>query len=127
VLLEITNGIATLTLNRPQALNAVDSDMATQWRKAATEAVSTPGVGAIILRANGPAFCAGGDVKAMAAMPDRSDTITALAHEINAGLSALTSSAIPVVAAAHGTTAGGGLGFLLSTDYAIIGTSSQVG
>src|SRR5699024_896604 len=43
------------------------------------------------------------------------------------GLRALVESAKPFVAAAHGTTAGGGLGVLLSTDYAIVGESSQVG
>lgn len=127
VLLDITGDIATITLNRPDALNAVDSAMATQWRQAAVEAVNTTTVGAIIVQANGPAFCAGGDVKAMATMADRSEMISDLAGEINVGLSALTQSAIPVVAAAHGTTAGGGLGFLLSSDYAIVGESSKVG
>src|SRR5699024_2411187 len=84
-------------------------------------------VEAIIVRGEGPAFCAGGDVKAMYAMAERGEAITALAQEINSGLRALVESAKPVVAAAHGTTAGGGLGVLLSTDYAIVGESSQVG
>src|SRR5690606_7186324 len=39
----------------------------------------------------------------------------------------LTTSAIPVVAAAHGTTAGGGLGILMCSDYAVVGASSKIG
>jgi len=53
--------------------------------------------------------------------------ITALAEVINAGIRSLTESSIPVVAAAHGTTAGGGLGILLSSDYAVVGSRSRLG
>jgi 2-(1,2-epoxy-1,2-dihydrophenyl)acetyl-CoA isomerase len=46
---------------------------------------------------------------------------------INAGIRSLTQSAVPVVAAAHGTTAGGGLGILLCSDYAVVGGRSKLG
>ncbi|WP_461640782.1 enoyl-CoA hydratase/isomerase family protein, partial [Leucobacter sp. BZR 635] len=82
---------------------------------------------AIIIDATGRAFCAGGDVRAMATMDDRGEMIQRLAQRINTGILALTESAKPVVAAAHGTTAGGGLGILLASDYAVIGESSRVG
>jgi len=55
------------------------------------------------------------------------DDITALAEVINTGIRSLTESAVPVVAAAHGTTAGGGLGILLSSDYAVVGSRSRLG
>ena len=127
VLFSVDGHVGTITLNRPQALNSLDSDMAKSWARAAKEAVSNDEVKAIIIGGEGPAFCAGGDVKAMCAMAERGEAITALAQEINSGLRALVESAKPVVAAAHGTTAGGGLGVLLSTDYAIVGESSQIG
>ncbi|MFD2773028.1 enoyl-CoA hydratase/isomerase family protein, partial [Leucobacter albus] len=82
---------------------------------------------AIIVDAAGRAFCAGGDVQAMAQMSERGGMIRALAERINVGILALTESAKPVVAAAHGTTAGGGLGILLASDYAVVGESSRVG
>ncbi|KAM9861587.1 enoyl-CoA hydratase/isomerase family protein [Leucobacter sp. BZR 635] len=63
----------------------------------------------------------------MATMDDRGEMIQRLAQRINTGILALTESAKPVVAAAHGTTAGGGLGILLASDYAVIGESSRVG
>lgn len=127
VLFNVDGPIGIITLSRPEALNSLDADMATAWARAAKEAVSNDAVKAIIVRGEGPAFCAGGDVKAMYAMADRGEAITALAREINSGLRALVESPKPVVAAAHGTTAGGGLGVLLSTDYAIVGESSQIG
>src|SRR5690606_25805750 len=75
----------------------------------------------------GRAFCAGGDVVAMSASMSGGHEITALAQVINAGILSLTTSALPVVAAAHGTTAGGGLGILLCSDYAVVGAESKIG
>lgn len=127
VLFTVDNGIARITLNRPEALNSFDDRMASDWADACAAAVSDESVKAIIVAGEGRAFCAGGDVKAMYSMDDRGASITAFAHKINAGLRALVESSIPVVAAAHGTTAGGGLGVLLSTDYAIAGETSKIG
>src|SRR5690625_6043554 len=127
VLFSVDGRVGRADLNRPEALNPRGGEMARAWRRAAKEAVSNDAVEAIIVRGEGHAFCAGGDVKAMYAMAERGEAITALAQEINSGLRALVESAKPVVAAAHGTTAGGGLGVLLSTDYAIVGASSQIG
>src|SRR5690606_11706927 len=63
----------------------------------------------------------------MASSMEDGSQITELAGVINTGIRALAESAIPVVAAAHGTTAGGGLGILLSSDYAVVGANSRIG
>lgn len=127
ILLQINEGIARLTLNRPTRLNAFNADLAEAWRDATTEVTSRDDVRAIVLDAAGPAFCAGGDVLDMATQMGDGAELTTLAHIINQGIRALTESAIPVVAAAHGTTAGGGLGILLCTDYAVVGSRSKIG
>ena len=127
ILLEVHDGLARLTLNRPQRLNAFNKDLAEAFTEAAVEATSRDDVGAIVIDAAGPAFCAGGDVLDMAAAMRAGSELEALAKVINTGLSALTRSSIPVVAAAHGTTAGGGLGVLLSSDYAVVGADSRLG
>lgn len=127
VLLTIDSGIARITLNRPERLNAFNDEMAEGWTVAAEAAVHSDDVQAILIDASGRAFCAGGDVQAMATMDDRGGMIQQLANRINVGILALTESAKPVVAAAHGTTAGGGLGILLCSDYAVVGESSRVG
>lgn len=127
ILFHVENGLARITLNRPARLNAFNGELAPAWAEATAEAVSRDDVGAILIDAAGPAFCAGGDVLDMAETMSEGSAITSLAHKINEGIRSLTESAIPVVAAAHGTTAGGGLGILLSSDYAVIGTDSRVG
>jgi len=127
ILFSVDEGLARLTLNRPARLNAFNADLAHAWRDATAEATSRADVKAIVVDAAGPAFCAGGDVIEMATTMGSGDEITALAEVINAGIRSLTESAVPVVAAAHGTTAGGGLGILLSSDYAVVGSRSRLG
>ncbi|WP_336643239.1 enoyl-CoA hydratase/isomerase family protein [Microbacterium sp. MMO-113] len=128
ILFAVDEGMARLTLNRPTRLNAFNADLAYAWRDATVEATSRDDVQAILIDAAGPAFCAGGDVIDMATtMGSSGAEITALAEVINTGIRALTESSVPVVAAAHGTTAGGGLGILLATDYAVVGSRSQLG
>lgn len=126
ILFSVTDGLARITLNRPERLNAFDDALAHGWARYTIEATSRDDVGAILVDASGPAFCAGGDVVSMAQGVVGSD-IQALAEVINTGIRALTDSAIPVVVAAHGTTAGGGLGILLSGDYAVVGEGSRLG
>lgn len=128
ILFAVEEGMARLTLNRPARLNAFNADLAHAWKDATAEATSRADVKAILIDAAGPAFCAGGDVIDMATTMGASGAdITALAEVINAGIRSLTESAVPVVAAAHGTTAGGGLGILLSSDYAVVGSRSKLG
>ena len=128
ILFTVDEGMARLTLNRPARLNAFNADLAHAWKEATAEATSRADVKAILIDASGPAFCAGGDVIDMATTMGASGAeITALAEVINSGIRSLTESSVPVVAAAHGTTAGGGLGILLSSDYAVIGGRSKIG
>ncbi|WP_350353049.1 enoyl-CoA hydratase/isomerase family protein [Microbacterium sp. A8/3-1] len=129
ILFSVDEGMARLTLNRPTRLNAFNADLAHAWKDVTAEATSRADVKAILLDASGPAFCAGGDVIDMATTMGSSSgaDITALAEVINAGIRSLTESSVPVVAAAHGTTAGGGLGILLCSDYAVVGSRSRLG
>ncbi|MBT2484960.1 MULTISPECIES: enoyl-CoA hydratase/isomerase family protein [unclassified Microbacterium] len=128
VLFTVEEGMARLTLNRPARLNAFNADLAHAWKDATAEATTRPDVKAILIDASGPAFCAGGDVIDMATtMGGSGSEIAALAEVINAGIRSLTESAVPVVVAAHGTTAGGGLGIMLASDYAVVGSRSRIG
>lgn len=127
LLVDVVGGLARLTLNRPKRMNAFDSELAQQWARVTTEIVARDDVKAIVVDAAGPAFCAGGDVLSMDQQMGSGAELTTLATVINTGIRALTQSTIPVVAAAHGTTAGGGLGILLSSDYAVVGANSKIG
>ncbi|WP_375385307.1 enoyl-CoA hydratase/isomerase family protein [uncultured Microbacterium sp.] len=127
LLYTVEDGLARLILNRPARLNAFESELAHAWAEATTDAVAREDVRAILIGASGAHFCAGGDVLAMASTMGSGADITRLAGVINTGIRALTESSKPVVAAAQGTTAGGGLGILMCSDYAIVGENSRIG
>lgn len=123
--LSIDDGLARITLNRPRRLNAFNAELGRAWTRVARDVTSRDDVGAVLLSGAGPAFCAGGDVAEMAGTMGSGAEMRELAQTINDGIVALTHSAIPVVAAVHGATAGGGLGILLSSDYAVAGSSAR--
>lgn len=127
ILSDVADGIARITLNNPERLNAFNDEMAVAWEQVTTEIVARDDVRVVLLSGAGRAFCAGGDVQLMANEGFAGKDLAELARVINRGQLALLESPIPVVAAAHGTTAGGGLGVLLNSDYAIVGESSRIG
>jgi 2-(1,2-epoxy-1,2-dihydrophenyl)acetyl-CoA isomerase len=119
ILLTRDGALARVRFNRPASLNAMDFEMAALWRDIAQEVTSDASVGAVILDAAGPAFCAGGDVVAMATSGAGGEAVTATAHVIHDGIRTWALSDKPIVAAVQGAVAGGGLGLMLSADYIV--------
>jgi 2-(1,2-epoxy-1,2-dihydrophenyl)acetyl-CoA isomerase len=117
--------LARLTFNRPAYLNAMDFEMGERWRDVAHELTADASVGAIILDAAGPAFCAGGDVLAMATSSASGADVTAAAHVIHDGIRTFIRSDKPIVAAVQGAVAGGGLGLMLTADYIVASESAK--
>lgn len=111
--------LARLTFNRPAALNAMGFEMGSRWRDLAHEITEDDSVGAVILDANGPAFCAGGDVIEMGVSGASGSDVTAAAHRIHDGIRTFVESDKPIVAAVQGAVAGGGLGLMLTADYIV--------
>jgi 2-(1,2-epoxy-1,2-dihydrophenyl)acetyl-CoA isomerase len=125
ILISRDGALARVTFNRPASLNAMDFAMGERWRDVAHELTSDPAVGAIILDAAGPAFCAGGDVMAMATSQATGADVTAAAHVIHDGIRTFVQSDKPIVAAVQGAVAGGGLGLMLTADYIVASDSSR--
>lgn len=111
--------LARLTFNRPASLNAMGFEMGGRWRDLAHEITSDETVGAVILDAAGPAFCAGGDVVEMATSGAAGADLTAAAHRIHDGIRTFVESDKPIVAVVQGAVAGGGLGLMLTADYIV--------
>jgi len=116
ILLHVEDGLARVTFDRPASLNAMDFPMARRWREVAHEVTSDPAVGAVILDANGPAFCAGGDVVAMSTTGAAGSDVTETAHAIHEGIRTFAEAPLPMVAAVQGAVAGGGLGLMLTAE-----------
>ncbi|WP_374613620.1 enoyl-CoA hydratase/isomerase family protein [Gordonia sp. (in: high G+C Gram-positive bacteria)] len=112
-------GVATIRLNRPEAANALDMDLADGLAAAVQTIESDGGVRVIRLSAAGRLFSGGGDVHGMATATDRGQFLAELAGSVHRSLIALDRLPVPVVAAVQGTAAGGGLGLVLAADIVI--------
>ena len=119
VLFSVDDGIATVRLNRPDVANALDLDTACVLRDIAAELSVRNDVDLVLLTSGGKLFCAGGDVAAMVAAPDRGAFVHELASTVHQALITLRALPIPIVAVAQGTAAGAGLGLLLAADIVI--------
>lgn len=125
ILLRVEGGLARVTFNRPAFLNAMDFEMGERWREVARAVTEDAAVGAVILDAAGPAFCAGGDVIAMATSGASGSEVTATAHVIHEGIRTFVQSDKPIVAAVQGAVAGGGLGLMLTADYVVASDAAK--
>jgi enoyl-CoA hydratase len=122
LLLNINEGVANLTFNRPDKLNALNREMAGELRQALEEVAQDPSVRVLMLSGQGRSFMAGADITNFVGM----DPLAArgFAQRAHALLSRLESLEIPVIAAVHGYALGGGLEIALACDfiYAAAGT-----
>ena len=126
LLYAVADGVATIVLNRPQVMNALDAGMIVRLRAVCEQARDDAAVRAIVLRGNGPAFLAGGDVALFHAnLPRLPAMIGELAAELHHAIIALREAAKPVVASVHGAVAGAGVSLLAAADLAIAAADTQ--
>ncbi|TWV46583.1 enoyl-CoA hydratase [Streptomyces misionensis] len=132
VLYEVSDGLATITLNRPEAMNALNVEAKVALREAAREAAGDAAVRAILLTAAGDrAFCVGQDLKEHIGLlaEDRKtgsgQTMSTVGEHYNPIVRALAGAAKPVVAAVNGVAAGAGFGFALAADYRVVADTAS--
>jgi 2-(1,2-epoxy-1,2-dihydrophenyl)acetyl-CoA isomerase len=129
VLLDQDQGVATITLNRPDRLNAMNAELGDQLRNNLRAAASDLAVRCVVLTGAGRAFCAGGDVSRMAgetaeptyeeavAEGDERHSVVLLVHEMRK----------PVIAMVNGAAAGAGLSLAMACDLRIAGAGARFG
>lgn len=120
-------GIATLTLNRPDKHHAMDARMIGELTEAAALLGEDADVRAVVLASTGPTFCAGGDLEWMRAQQaaDRAGKM-AEAGRLSAMLAALNALPKPLIARVQGHAYGGGLGLIAVSDIAIAATGVRL-
>ena len=125
----VTNGVAVLTLNRPDRLNAMSGPMLTAMLEALPRLADDPEVGVVVLTGAGRGFCAGGDVKAMAEGREfGGDTFEEKASALRAQMEVsrwLHEMPKPTLAMVRGAAAGAGLSLAMACDMRIAGDSAR--
>ena len=115
-------GVRSITLNRPDALNAVTEQMTAELQSALKEVAKTRSVRCLVLTGAGRAFCAGQDVKSLREQAERGtpmDFAGDLRRRYNPVIQRLRSLEIPVLAAVNGVAAGAGWSLALAADLRI--------
>ncbi|WP_306333018.1 enoyl-CoA hydratase/isomerase family protein [Streptomyces sp. KL118A] len=131
VLYEVSDGLATITINRPEAMNAMNTEAKVALREAARAAAADYAVRAVLLTATGRAFCVGQDLKEHIGFlaADREagtgQTMSTVREHYNPIVRALTGMPKPVVAGVNGVAAGAGLGFALAADYRVVADTAK--
>lgn len=127
VLLSVEDTIATLTLNRPDAFNAINEPLMDAFSTILDRVLYDDGVRGIVLVGAGMAFCAGGDLKALLNAPEGSGpAFYRLAGKFHDTVLKLRRVAKPVVAAVNGAAAGGGFSLALAADFRVMGASAKM-
>lgn len=127
ILLEIQDGVATLTLNRPDRLNAINLAMHEELAAALDEIAADRAVRALLLTGAGPGFCAGQDLAERASVRDGTpiDLGDSLEQRYNPLIRRLVGLNIPVVAAVNGVAAGAGVNLALACDIVLAGRAAR--
>ena len=123
------DGVMALTMNRPKARNALSVEMSSQMLDALRRAQLDSDIRAVVLTGAGGAFCAGGDVKAMAAGRDAKLDVTAKANALRdrAEVSRLLyEMPKPTIAVIPGAAAGAGLALAMACDFRIASANAKL-
>lgn len=130
ILLESRNGtVANLTLNRPQARNALSLELLQVLESAILRLGADAGVHVITIAAEGPAFCAGHDLKEITKGREASDKGRAFFEETMAACASMMQAVVncpkPVIASVHATATAAGCQLVASCDLAIASTEAR--
>lgn len=121
-------GVRVLSMNRPDKLNALNTELTTALRDALQAADRDDGVRAVVLTGNGRAFCAGADLREFTDLTPEQEQRVLDRAALTADVQSLPQRvSVPVVAAAAGPVRGGGAGLALACDMLIVADDVTLG
>ena len=128
VLYDVADAVATVTINRPEAMNACDTSVRVGLTEAFERAADDADVRAVVLTGAGDrAFCVGQDLKELLPLYEANDPdFTGIVEGFNAVANALAELPKPTVAAVNGAAAGAGASLAFACDFRIAGENASV-
>jgi enoyl-CoA hydratase/carnithine racemase len=124
VLTESDGDVWRITLDRPETGNALTPALAAELGAAFAALPEQARV--VLLLANGPRFCVGGDIGAFAGAEDPGEFVGRLAHDWHAVIRAMLHCPVPVVAGVHGAVAGAGVGLIGACDLVVCARTTKI-
>jgi len=124
VLTAAESGVLTITLNRPEVLNALDDGLLQGLRAALAAARADPAIRAVVLTGAGRGFCAGADLAAGAMRSADADVAQGLRERYHPIVLAMRQLPKPIVGAVNGPAAGAGMSLALACDIVLAGESA---
>ncbi len=118
------NGIATLTLNRPKQYNALSEDLLSELQSALRAIETDVSVRVLVMAGNGPAFCAGHDLKQMRANPSKA-YYQKLFAQCSDVMQSITRIPQPVIARVHGIATAAGCQLVAQCDLAVASDNAR--
>ncbi len=125
VLSSTRNNVRTITLNRPDRLNAMNAEMLEELCKALDSANADPDIGAIVLRGSGRAFCSGDDLKEFDNQARSEQEALAFIESIQDITRRIVLGEKIVIGAIHGWAVGGGLEWAINCDLAVFSDNTR--
>jgi len=125
VRLEVKDNIATITMNRPEAMNALNGKVLRELKEAVAQVRDDPAVRVVIITGEGPAFVAGADIRAM--MSKNLVEIRAFTQFGQGVMNDIERLEKPVIAAINGFALGGGFELALACDIRLASTGARMG
>jgi enoyl-CoA hydratase len=125
VLVSEDAGIGRITLNRPDAMNAITTELAAALRDALADLGGRARV--IVIDGAGGNFCAGGDFKVLAAIRDDAAALRELFETFHAACALIADLPVPVIAAVEGNAMAGGFELMLASDFALVREDARIG
>ncbi|MCP3910963.1 MAG: hypothetical protein GY713_08435 [Actinomycetia bacterium] len=125
ILVDIADGIGTITLNRPERLNTLTNDNVATLTAALDDMGRSPEVRVVVLAGSGDTFCAGADQAEM--IPRDPQEWEPIVRSYLDPVRSIVSMDKPVIASLHGNTVGGGFGLALASDFRIAAEGIRLG
>ncbi|WP_192822273.1 enoyl-CoA hydratase/isomerase family protein [Rufibacter sp. LB8] len=125
LLYTVDNGIATITLNRPEVFNAFDDQQSYELQDALKKVTRDAAVRVVILTGAGRAFCSGQDLKAIAGAEKRSLS-ESLHKRYNPIIKAMRELPKPIICRLNGVAAGAGCSLALACDYVVASSEASL-